>query len=208
MKIKLTTIIVLMFIGFLGFSQTSNFEGIIVYKRTTDDGKVAFETYYFGNKKLRIDSDYIFDDGIKSYISIFDFDRNTKVYFENSDEKIKEKNLSGKSSIESYAIDSSLTKQVLGYDCIALVVSFKEGYYSTKQDQVKFLADSLIYETPCESCLEWTMINHVDNRIALHLDETIISDTAGIYVAGGYKREAISITPMKLPDSIFEAMDD
>jgi len=195
--------LVSMLIGTLGSAQTQNFEGIIVFKRSTSKGKIAFETYYFAKQKLRIDSEYILDDGIQSYISIFDFDRYTNVYFTKSKNRFEEKIINGK-NIESFSIDTSLTKQILGYSCTAMNISLKEGNYSIKQDQVKYLADSLTYNVPDGWYLDWIMVSHLDNRIALLLDETMKTDELGYPMTGGYKREAISIVPMKLPDNIFQ----
>jgi hypothetical protein len=188
--------------------NAQNFEGIIIYERTTTEGKLALETYYFGDQKLRIDSRYLFADYHRDYISIFDFENYTNEYFSSSgDLSFRSIEISKNSILEMNVFPDSIST-ILGYDCYLVETELETGMYSAIMNQSRCHARDLKFSVPEEWMLDYKNIISGDNNIALFWEGTMSTLDPELVIYFDPNRRftyrAIKVIPMKLPDDLFD----
>ncbi len=179
-----------------------NFEGIIIFKRKTNKDRIAIETYYFGKKKLRIDSRFFFENEIKDYIAIFDFKKYTNLYHSGEKGMLKEKVIRN-SLIDTVIYSPIDTINILDYQLsYRSLIKYEDNVeFDTEVRQIRYLAQDLFFEVPDDWILDYTMISNFDKRIVLSMKEEIMG---GGCIKGGYTRQAIAIIPIALPEKMFD----
>ena len=182
-------------------STAQNFEGIIIFERKTYSNKIAIETYYFGQNKLRIDSRFFLNGEVKDYVSVFDFAKNTNLYYSGETGKLKE-TIIEKSLIDTFSLSQDTSKVILDRNTVRMNVNFQTlNEYGTRISQKRHLAKDLFFQIPKEWILEYIMVSNIDNRIVLRVDEKIGSDQI---LSKGYIRKAKVIIETSLPESLFD----
>ena len=201
MKILISTILIISFINEI---SSQDFEGIIIYERRSNTNKIAIEKYYFGNNKLRIDSDFV-NNSIDLYSNIYDFTKTPNLYYSS--------NSCGKYSSYEIRIEyldtihhknDATTESILTYPCSELELEFNEGDFGTIPKQKRLVANELTFTVPKDWIMEYHMVLTKDNRITLYLEEEIMNTYHSREAPSGYSRMALAVIPMKLPDSIFD----
>lgn len=188
--------------------NSEEFEGIIVYKRISKSN-IAFETYYFKSGKLRIDSKFISGDGtyssgdgVTNYSTVFSFENKMNQYH-----KTKNCEPSNEISIDSdgiiyFDIDTTKHISILDQNCTLMNVEYKFTPFDSQPKQKRWLSNDLKFTIPDGWILDYSMVSHIDNRIALKLEENIVNSLTDETFT--YYREAIAIYPKVLSDKIFD----
>jgi hypothetical protein len=201
MKYFITTVTLLIFNSIVA----QNFEGIILYKRLATSGKIAFETYYFGKNHLRIDSDFVFEDGIKKYIGVYSFKDSTNVYQKYDDGICNIKTRKGGNSIMEYKPDLNTAPiTVIDHETEVYAIKYKPHNVFGATNQIfqkRYVSNELKYKIPEGWVFDWVMVTELDDRIVLKLEERY--ENSEYLSTGGYTREAIYIRPMKLSEEVF-----
>ena len=187
--------------------SAQNFEGIIIYERTTTMGKLALETYYFGDQKIRIDKRYFFEEKHIDGVAIFDFKNYTNKYFADSGHGPFRPIEITKNNIERMEVHPDSIATFLGYDCYLIEIEFELGPYSSFLTQTRYHAKDLQFSVPEEWMLDYIKIISGDDQIALFVETTI--DTLDPELAmysnnSGFTFNAIRVIPKKLPEDLFD----
>nr|MBS0036894.1 hypothetical protein [Saprospiraceae bacterium] len=183
-----------------------NFEGIIVYERTTDGGSLALKTYYFGDQKIRTDTRFIFEDHHMDYIAIFDFKNYTNKYFSDSGHGPFRPIEITKNNIELMEVHPDSIKTFLGFDCYLIEIEFEVGPFSTFMTQSRYHAKDLQFSVPEEWMLDYIQIISGDDGIALFVETDISNvdpELAMFLPKSSFTYNAIKVIPMKLPEDLF-----
>lgn len=189
--------------------RAQNFEGIIIYERTTSDGKLALITYYFGDQKIRKDSRFIFSDYFRDYVTIMDFKNYTNKYFSDSGDNMPFRPMEiTKNSIARMDVLPDVMKPFLGYECYRIDIEFEIGPFSSLLTQTRFHAKDLKFSVPEEWMLDYSMIISGDDNICLYSTtylDTVDPDLRRLVGDGGsFTFRAIKVIPKKLPDALFD----
>jgi hypothetical protein len=188
--------------------ESEEFEGIIVYKRISKSN-IAFETYYFKSGKLRIDSRFISGDGtyssgdgVTDYSTVFSFEKKMNQY-----SKTKNCEPPVEISIDSdgiiyFDIDTTKHISILDQNCTLMNVEYKLTPFDSQPKQKRWLSNDLIFSIPDGWILDYSMVSHIDRRIALKIEENIVD--ASTEETFTYYREAIAIYPKVLSDKVFD----
>ncbi len=205
-KIFLFFLLVIVSLSILG---AQNFEGIIIYERTTTEGKVALKTYYFGDQKIRIDSRFYFDTYFDDGVSIFDFKNYTNKYFSNSGDNMPFRPIEIKrNTISQMDIFPDSLKTILDFECYLVEAELDVGVYSAIMNQKRYHAKDLKFKVSDEWLLDYISVISGDNNIALYWEAGLETLDPELMIAFDPHRRfsyrAIKVIPMKLPDSLFD----
>lgn len=189
------------------WATTQNFEGIIIYERTTTTGKLALETYFFGDQKIRIDTRIFFEDYHMDYVSIFDFKNYTNEYYSDSGHGPFQSKKINKNSIELMDVYPDSIKSFLGFDCYLIEIEFELGPYSSLITQSRYHAKDLQFSVPEDWMLDYMKIISGDDGIALFVETDISTLDPELAMhspsKSGFTYRAIKVIPQNLPEDLF-----
>ena len=186
----------------------TNFEGVIIYHRTGtpaegydyanyDSREIhGIEKLYFKGNKIKIESEFLGRDSAILSVGYFDFDQYPNSSLVNYNEKGFKRKAYKKAAFD--LVRDSLEKdQILGYSCNK-ITSFSPGGSSLE----KYVTDQIRFSLPDSSFYNGYFVTHADDRIPLRIIEKYNTPFSDSLVT--FKREAVLVFPVDLPDSIFE----
>jgi len=209
MKHLLFTCLVLM--GTTLMAQT-NFEGVIIYHRTGSPaegyGNVNYdsreihgiEKLYFKGNKIKIESEFLGRDSAIFSVGYFDFDKYPNSSLVNYNGKGLKRKAYKKVPFD-LVTDSLGKDQMLGYNCYRITNFSSSGSYLEK-----YVTDQIRFSLPDKSYYNGYFVSHADDRIPLRIIEKYKTPFSDRLLT--FKREAVLVFPVDLPDSIFEFDED
>jgi hypothetical protein len=206
MKIIIYTFSLILFTNIL--LAQKNFEGVIIYHRTGTpaegfdhvnyDSRIihGIEKLYFKGNKIKIESEFLGRDSAIFSVGYFDFDKYPNSSLVNYNGKGLKRKAYKKVPFD--LVKDSLEKdQILGYTCNKITNISSGGSYLKK-----YVTDEIRFSLPDKSSYNGYFVTHADDRIPLRIIEKYNTPFSDELLT--FKREAVLVFPVDLPDSIFE----
>ena len=184
--------------------SAQNFEGVLVFKRTANNGNIAYEKYYLKDSKLRIDSEFHIDGEFKDYSSIYLFKEYMNQVFQRNNITRSYFNKELKPSRIDSVVDMQTTEEISGYSASKYIIYNHPLQYferETLTTQEVWLANDLYFTLPQDWNNSPYMLSHFDGRIILKMIETGTSDGETTY---RYEREIVDVSEIVLDTSLFD----
>lgn len=181
------------------------FEGIIVYHRTSPDkdNVHGIITAYFSGSKVKVEQEFLHDTAMVKYTHYFDFEQFPMTTFTERNNSIEVDKITPGDHEAQVMVDSQELEYIKGNPCYKIEISYDE---ELNQKAIKFLSKNHTFKLPKGTLFDGYITSYRHDHIPLKIIEKYQFELGTPVVT--IEKNAVLIIPKKLPDSIFEVLND